>query len=179
MDEISRFFEQLKDYLGLQKQSISVTTAEGVSKVLSSFLLVIIVIMLGSIMLLLLALGAAYYIGNLIGSESAGFLILFAVVAVIFAIIWFNRKRWIDAPIDALTSEAMGVTGVDRAKVKEDAAKSQQALSETFSAAMAPLPKAKNRMETFSQLISRGTMIFEGVVFGMKVVRGFRSAFRK
>ena len=75
--------------------------------------------------------------------------------------------------------EIFGVAGLDKAQVHEEAAKSQQQLNESFSAAIAPLPKAKNRIEQFSQLVSKGTMIFEGVMFGLKLVRGFRSAFRK
>ena len=179
MNEFNQFFEQLKEYLELQRKSILVTTSEGLSRVLSVVIIVFILLMLGSIMLLLLAFATAHWIGEMTGNTSAGFFILFAFVTVILAIVWVKRKRWINSPMEQLTNDVMGVTGIDRDKIKEDAKKSQQELNDSFNAAIAPLPKAKNRIEQFSQLISRGTMIFEGLMFGMKMARGFRNVFKK
>ena len=179
MNDFQIFFEQLKKYLDLQRQSIAVTTAEGMGKVLSAIVVAIALIMVGSIMLLLLSLSVAYYLGDQLGSTALGFFILFAVVALIFAMIWAKRKQWISAPMDALTTDVMGVSNIDKDKVRAEAEKSQQELSDSFNAAIAPLPKAKNRMETFANMVSRGTMIFEGVMFGLKMMRGFRRAFRR
>lgn len=179
MNEFQQFFEQLKKYLELQRQSIAVTTAEGMSKVLSAVVVAIVVIMIGSIMLLLLSFAAAHWLGELLDNIALGFLILFAIVALILLTVWTHRKHWIFDPLDSLTNDVMGVNGVDKAKVKSEAAKSQQELTNSFNAAIAPLPKAKNRIETFSHLISRGTMIFEGVMFGLRMMRGLRKVFKK
>ncbi len=179
MDEQQSFFVQLKEYFELQKRSIAVTTAEGLSRLLSAVIVAFVLIMLGSIVLLLLAFAVAHCLGELTGSPSLGFLILFAVLLLLFIVVWAKRGAWIKQPVSAITDDVFGVAGLDKAQVHEEAAKSQQQLNESFSAAIAPLPKAKNRIEQFSQLVSKGTMIFEGVMFGLKLVRGFRSAFRK
>ena len=179
MNETQDFFEQLKQYFELQKRSIAVTTAEGLSRVLSAVIAAIVLIMLGSTVLLLLAFAAAHWLGELTGSPSLGFLILFALFLAVFILVWMKRETWIKQPMSSITEDVFGVAGLDKTKVHEEAARSQQQLNESFNAAIAPLPKAKNRIEQFSQLVSKGTMIFEGVMFGLKLVRGFRSAFRK
>lgn len=179
MNEFNEFFVQLKKYLELQRQNVAVTTAEGMSKVLSAVVVAIVLIMMGSVMLLLISLAAAYWLGELLDNNALGFLILFAVVSFILLVIWLNRKKWISEPLETMASDVMGVNGVDKAKVKSDAAESQENLTKSFNAAIAPLPKAKSKIETISQLISRGTMIFEGIMFGIKMTRGLRKAFRK
>ena len=179
MNEFQQLFEQLKKYLELQRQNVSVTTAEGMSKVLSAVVVALLFIMIGSVMLLLLSFAAAYWLGDMMENNALGFLILFAIVSIILLVIWLNRKKWISEPMDTLTNDVMGVSGVDKAQVKSEAAKSQKELTESFNAAIAPLPKAKNKIETISQLISRGTMIFEGIMFGIRMTRGLRKAFRK
>jgi ABC-type multidrug transport system fused ATPase/permease subunit len=179
VDEQQSFFVQLKEYFELQKRSIAVTTAEGLSRLLSAVIVAFVLILLGSMVLLLLSFAVAHCLGELTGSPSLGFLILFAVLLLLFIVVWAKRGAWIKRPVSAITDDVFGVAGLDKAQVHEEAAKSQQQLNESFSAAIAPLPKAKNRIEQFSQLVSKGTMIFEGVMFGLKLVRGFRSAFRK
>ena len=179
MNEFKELFEQLKKYLELQRQNVAVTTAEGMSKVLSAVVVALLFIMIGSVMLLLLSLAAAYWLGDILQNNALGFLILFAIVSLILLVIWLNRKKWIAEPLETMTSDVMGVNGVDKAKVKSDAAESQENLTKSFNAAIAPLPKAKSKIETISQFISRGTMIFEGIMFGIKMTRGLRKAFKK
>jgi hypothetical protein len=179
VNEFNEFFVQLKKYLELQRQNVAVTTAEGMSKILSAVVVAIVLIMMGSVMLLLISLAAAYWLGELLDNNALGFLILFAVVAIAMLAVWLNRKKWISDPMDTMADDVMGVSGVDKTQVKSEAAKSQKDLTESFNAAIAPLPKAKSKIETISQLISRGTMIFEGVMFGIRMTRGLRKAFRK
>lgn len=179
MNETQDFFEQLKQYFELQKRSIAVTTAEGLSRLLSAVIVAFVLIMLGGIVLLLLAFTVAHCVGELTGSASLGFLILFAIVLLLLILVWVKRGSWIKQPMATVAEDVFGVAGLDKAKVHEEAAQSQQQLNESFNAVIAPLPKAKNRIEQFSQLVSKGTMIFEGVMFGLRLVRGFRSAFRK
>lgn len=179
MNDAQDFFEQLKQFFELQKRSIAVTTAEGLSKLLSAVIVAFVLITLGGIALLLLAFAVAHCVGELTGSASLGFLTLFGIIMLLLILVCVKRGSWVRRPMNIIADDIFGVAGLDKTQVHEEAARSQQQLNESFNAIIAPLPKAKNRIEQFSQMVSKGTMIFEGVMFGLRLVRGFRGAFRK
>ena len=110
----------------MQKRSIAVTTAEGLSRLLSAVIVAFVLIMLGSMVLLLLAFAVAHCLGELTGSPSLGFLILFAVLLLLFIVVWAKRGAWIKQPVSAITDDVFGVAGLDKAQVHEEAAKSQR-----------------------------------------------------
>jgi predicted MarR family transcription regulator len=55
----------------------------------------------------------------------------------------------------------------------------QQKLATAINGAFAPVPKATNRVELAMQIARNAFNIWQGVNMGIKIVRGFRSAFKK
>ena len=55
----------------------------------------------------------------------------------------------------------------------------QQKLSMSVTKAIAPLPRATNKLDFAMQIARNAFNIWQGVSLGLNLVRGFRSAFRK
>ena len=54
-----------------------------------------------------------------------------------------------------------------------------QRIAKVVNTAVAPLPCATNKMELALQMARNAFNIWQGISMGMKVIRGFRSAFKK
>jgi hypothetical protein len=66
-----------------------------------------------------------------------------------------------------------------RAAKKQEVAEVQQKISLAINSAIAPLPRATNRVEHVLQIARNAFSIWQGVSMGMKIIKGFRSAFKK
>ena len=55
----------------------------------------------------------------------------------------------------------------------------QQTLSKVLTNAISPLPRATNKMDFAMQIAKNAFNIWQGISLGIKIVRGFRSAFKK
>lgn len=55
----------------------------------------------------------------------------------------------------------------------------QQTLSKALTDAISPLPRATNKMDFAMQIARNAFNIWQGISLGIKIVRGFRSAFKK
>lgn len=55
----------------------------------------------------------------------------------------------------------------------------QQNIAKSLNGAFSPLPRATNRLEFAMQIARNAFNIWQGITLGLKIVRGFRSAFRK
>lgn len=177
MNEFHDFFVQLKDYLQLQKQSITVTTADGLSRVLSAVVAAVLAIMMCSILLLLLCFALAYCIGEMLNSVAMGFAVLFGIVGLLCAYVWSKRAAWIFTPLTRLCHDIFESGELDKEKIHKEMTEKEVLLKESLNEAIAPLPKAKNRYEQLTQMFRRGMMVYEGVMFGIRLSKGFRSMF--
>ena len=66
-----------------------------------------------------------------------------------------------------------------RATKRAELDKLQQDLSKALNVAISPLPRATNRMDFAMQIARNAFNLWQGISLGLKIVRGFRSAFRK
>ena len=66
-----------------------------------------------------------------------------------------------------------------RASKRAELNKLQLDLNKAFSIAISPLPRATNRMDFAMQIARNAFNIWQGISLGLKLIRGFRSAFRK
>ena len=55
----------------------------------------------------------------------------------------------------------------------------QQTLSKALTNAISPLPRATNKMDFAMQIAKNAFNIWQGISLGIKIARGFRSAFKK
>lgn len=66
-----------------------------------------------------------------------------------------------------------------RIEKKAELEQIQKSLTEAFNSAVAPLPRATNRVEYAMQLARNAFSIWQGISIGLKIVRGFRKAFSR
>lgn len=66
-----------------------------------------------------------------------------------------------------------------KAAKKTELEEVRQKLAQAVNTAVAPMPRATNKMELALQIARNAFNIWQGVSLGMKVIRGFRSAFKK
>lgn len=66
-----------------------------------------------------------------------------------------------------------------KAAKKTELEEVRQKLAQAVNTAVAPMPRATNKMELAMQIARNAFNIWQGVSLGMKVIRGFRSAFKK
>lgn len=66
-----------------------------------------------------------------------------------------------------------------KAAKKTELEEVRQKLAQAVNTAVAPMPRATNKMELALQMARNAFNIWQGVSLGMKVIRGFRSAFKK
>lgn len=66
-----------------------------------------------------------------------------------------------------------------KAAKKTELEEVRQKLVQAVNTAVAPMPRATNKMELALQMARNAFNIWQGVSLGMKVIRGFRSAFKK
>lgn len=60
-----------------------------------------------------------------------------------------------------------------------EAAQVMQKLTQGVNGVFAPVPRAANRMDFAMQIARNAFGIWQGISLGLKIVRGFRAAFRK
>lgn len=66
-----------------------------------------------------------------------------------------------------------------KAAKKTELEEVRQKLAQAVNTAVAPMPRTTNKMELALQIARNAFNIWQGVSLGMKVIRGFRSAFKK
>ena len=102
MDDFKVLFLQLRDYLRLQRENAAMGAAEGLTVVLSAVAIGFVVINLVLAVLLLLGFALAYWLGDLLGCDALGFVIVAGIMALLGMVFWFKRKCWITNPIARL-----------------------------------------------------------------------------
>lgn len=55
----------------------------------------------------------------------------------------------------------------------------EQSLSKIATHVISPLPRANNKMDYAMQIARNAFSIWQGISLGLKIVKGFRSAFKK
>ena len=66
-----------------------------------------------------------------------------------------------------------------RVLVKNEAAEIQNKLTSSLTNAFTPAPRAKNRVDFALNMARNAFNIWQGVTMGIKIVRGFQSAFKR
>ena len=95
-------FLQLRDYLRLQKENAAMGAAEGLTVVLSAVAIGFVIINVALAVLLLLGFALAYWLGDLLGCDALGFVVVAGIMVVMGMVFWLKRRDWITNPIARL-----------------------------------------------------------------------------
>ena len=184
--QMSQLFEQIRQYLSLQKKILSLQSVEILTQLFSAIALTAIFILVGFLVVLFGSFALAYWIGELLNSHILGFAIIAGVLLLCTILIWMNRTSWIVLPttrfmIKLLSAHVVYPTQEGIAMEKEILNKqldeNQNDIKETTSNIFAPQAEARNRWESASNLLQNGMTIFRGVQIGLSAITAARRLF--
>lgn len=102
MEEFRELFILFREYLQKQREHITMSAAESMTRLLFAATMGLILMLLGSTVLLLTSFALAFWINETTGSTFMGFGILACAVLLLLTLFWFKRKQWVLQPIAKL-----------------------------------------------------------------------------
>lgn len=183
---MGQLFEEGKRYWNLQKQYLSLHTAELLTRLLSTVALFLILILVGSLVLLFGSFTFAYWLGELLDSYVLGFGIIALVLLLLAIIVYANRMNWIVRPTtrfmvnllaSSLTIPTQEAITLEKAHLREQLETNQREMKETAETLFSPYPVAKNRWDTAANLFQNGISIYRGIQLGVSAIVAIRNVF--
>ena len=98
-DNFRKLLQETKHYLNLQKEYALMDTADKLTVILSTVAISAICFVLCAMILFFLTFALAYWIGNLTGNLSLGFISISAILAIILLIAFKKRNAWVVQPL--------------------------------------------------------------------------------
>lgn len=99
IESVKRLFLELKNYLGLQKRLLVLSTAEKLTVLLAAIAIVAVVTIVGAMALLYLTFALAYFIGDRTGNLPLGFACVGGALVVMGLIFYVLRDRLVVQPL--------------------------------------------------------------------------------
>ncbi len=185
-NQMSQLFEQIRQYLSLQKNYLSLQSVEVLTRLFTAVALTAIFILVGFLVILFGSFALAYWIGELLNSHILGFAIIAGVLLLSALLVWFNRTSWIILPttrfmINLLSTHVVyptqeGIT-MEKEILHKQLDENQADIKETAANIFAPQAEARNRWESASNLLQNGMTIFRGVQIGLSAITAARHLF--
>jgi len=98
VESIAQLVEELKGYIGLQKEYLKLDVIEKFVRLVTTLTLAIILVILGIAFLFHLSFAVVYWLEPLTGIAWAFFLIAMAFLALLI-MVFLNRTAWIERPL--------------------------------------------------------------------------------
>lgn len=98
-DNFRKLLQEIKHYISLQKEYALMDTADKLTVILSTVAIAAVCFVLCAMILFFLTFALAYWIGDLTGSLSLGFICVSVFLALILLIAFANRNAWIIQPL--------------------------------------------------------------------------------
>lgn len=179
MTEVKRSFD-------IESRYLAVGTAQKVAQLLGGMALAAILIFVGGIVLLFASFALAYWLAELTGSTLMGFGIIALVLALLFCIIYIQRRAWVLEPILrsvanvfvapelANDTAALCKEGEHLSELRE---KSHGELRRQAETLLQPAKKAATRWESATTLINTALAVYEGLRMGRSTLTAIRRVF--
>ena len=184
--QFTHLFQQVKDHLTLQKELLSLNSAQVLTRLFSAILLWTVLLLVGSMVLLFAGFALAYWLGTLLNNEVLGFAIVAGGLLLVSFIFYVNRKAWVVVPTtkfivsllaSALTQPTEEGLAQEKERVTQKLEENQNEIKETANRLMAPMPAARNRWESAANLLQNGWNIYRGLQMGLSAIAAIRSVF--
>jgi hypothetical protein len=98
-DSIKTLFDQSKEYLETQIELTKLKAIDKSSDIVSTAIVMVAVIFLGSLFVIFISIALALMLGNWLGSNLYGFLIVGGFYGVLLLLIYLKKDKWIKTPI--------------------------------------------------------------------------------
>jgi hypothetical protein len=183
---MSQLFEQARRYLTLQKDYLSLNSVEILTRLFSAIALAAILILVGFLVILFGSFALAYWIGDMLGSHILGFVIIAGVLLASALLVYANRRAWIIMPTtrfmvgllaSKLTHPTEEAIAIEKEHLRQQLDDNQGEMKETANTLLAPLPEARNKWESASNLLQNGWTIFRGFQIALSAIEAARRVF--
>ena len=98
-DNFRKLLQETKQYLNLQKEYALMDTADKLTVILSTVAIAAVCFVLGAMILFFLTFALAYWIGDLTGNLSLGFISIAVFLVLVLLIAYCKRNVWIIQPL--------------------------------------------------------------------------------
>lgn len=100
IESISQLIEDIKHYIGLQKEFVKLDVVEKTVILLSTMILGAILLILGAMVLFYLSFTAAFFLSQYANlGQTGGFAIITVFCLLLFFLVYRFRNKWIQKPI--------------------------------------------------------------------------------
>ena len=184
--QFTHLFEQVRDYLTHQKDLLSLNTVQVLTRLFSMLLLWTVLLLVGSLVILFASFALAYWLGNLLGNNVLGFVIIAGVLLLSACIFYLNRRTWVFTPImgfmvsllaSYLTPPTEETVVLEKERLTQKIEEEQHEIKETTNTLMNPVHTARNRWESAANLLQNGWNIYRGLQLGLSAVAAIRRVF--
>jgi len=184
--QFTHLFEQVRDYLTHQKDLLSLNTVQVLTRLFSMLLLWTVLLLVGSLVILFASFALAYWLGNLLGNNVLGFVIIAGVLLLSACIFYLNRRTWVFTPImgfmvsllaSYLTPPTEEAVVLEKERLTQKIEEEQHEIKETTNTLMNPVHTARNRWESAANLLQNGWNIYRGLQLGLSAVAAIRRVF--
>ena len=98
-DNLTRLLDEVKSYVKLEKEYLTLDLVEKLSKLFSAIVLGFVLMCLGIVVLFYLSFTTIFLISPLVGGVTAAFALVTLVLFILLFCIYYNREKWIVLPI--------------------------------------------------------------------------------
>lgn len=184
--QFTHLIEQVRDYLTHQKDLLSLNTVQVLTRLFSMLLLWTVLLLVGSLVILFASFALAYWLGNLLGNNVLGFVIIAGVLLLSACIFYLNRRTWVFTPImgfmvsllaSYLTPPTEEAVVLEKERLTQKIEEEQHEIKETTNTLMNPVHTARNRWESAANLLQNGWNIYRGLQLGLSAVAAIRRVF--
>lgn len=108
IEYISQLVEDIKNYIGLQKDYIKLDVVEKLILLCTALILGIILLVLAAMVLFYFSFAAVYAMERYLGiSLAGGYSIITLLFIILFILVFVFRKKWIEKPLTRFLSKVL------------------------------------------------------------------------
>lgn len=185
--QMEQLFTEGRNYWNLQKQYLSLHSAEILTRLLSTLVLVLVLLLVGSMVLLFGSFALAFWLGEVLDSSLLGFGIIALVLLLIVILVWANYKVWIVRPItrfvvnllvSSLTVPSQEAIALEKSHLREQLEDNQRELKETATKLLSPTTQTKSGWDNVATWLQNGLTVYRGIQVGASAIMAIRSIFK-
>jgi len=99
VDSVKTLIKMSGDYLDTKIELTKLKSIDTSSEILSTLVYLLVKVLAIFLLLGFISIGLAVLIGNVLGEYYYGFLVIGGLYAIVFLIIYIQRKKWIKGPV--------------------------------------------------------------------------------
>jgi len=98
-ENIEDLFEKASDYVETRLELFKLKTALTTAELVSEMVVRVVLVSILTIMVIMLNIGIALWLGEILGKNYYGFLVLAGLYSLLAMLLYFFRRKWIASPV--------------------------------------------------------------------------------